>query len=155
MISPELLRRYPFFAPFNESQLQSIAMLSEEVHIDAGVTLFEECHPANTFFILLEGAVDLYYKSEEQYHPKTKKEFSVGEINPGEIVAVSALIEPFTLNATGKTAKPSRLVKIEAQELRKMMNEDPQLGYITMHQVAKAIMERLAFTRVQLAAAWA
>jgi len=155
MISPELLRRYPFFAPYTEAQLREIAMLSDEVQISAGETLFEECQPADYFYLLIDGAIDLFYKSEEQYHPKTKKEFSVGEINPGEVVAFSALIEPYVLNATARAAKDSRLVKIDAKAFRALFEKDPSLGYVTMHQMAKAIMERLAATRVQLAAAWA
>jgi CRP-like cAMP-binding protein len=130
-------------------------MMADEIHLDEGGILFEECQPAESFYLLMEGAVDLYYKSEQAYPAKDKKEFLVGEINPGEVVAVSALIEPYILNATAKIAKQSRLVKIDAQELRKMVQTDHQLGYITMHQIAKAIMERLAGTRVQLAAAWA
>ena len=33
MISPELLRRFPFFAPFSEAQLIEIAMIAEEENL--------------------------------------------------------------------------------------------------------------------------
>lgn len=155
MISPELLRRYPFFAPYSDAQLREIAMLSDEITAEAGTTLFEECQAADWFYLLIDGGIDLYYKSEEQYHPKTKKEFSVGEINPGEVVAISAMIDPYVLNATARVSKDSRLIKTDAKAFRALFKKDPQLGYITMHQIAKSTMERLAFTRVQLAAAWA
>jgi CRP-like cAMP-binding protein len=155
MVSPELLKRYPFFGPFNEEQLKSIALLADEISAEQGEVLFEECQKANTIYLLLEGSVDLYYKSEEEFHPKTKKEFSVGEINPGEILAVSALVEPYVLSATAKVAQPSRLIKFDAEALRELFTRDPYMGYTVMLQVAKAIMERLMYTRVQLAAAWA
>lgn len=155
MISPELLRRYPFFGLLNEDQLYAIAMISDEVDIEAGAILFEECKPAEALYLLVEGGVDLYYKSEEEYHPKTRKEFLVGEINPGEIFSLSAMIEPYVLSASARASKASKLVKIDAVELRKLCQEDPQMGYAVMQQIAKALMERLAYTRVQLAAAWA
>jgi CRP-like cAMP-binding protein len=155
MISPELLRRYSFFGKLPENDLYEIAMIADEFSADAGVTLFEEHQPAEALFLLLEGSVDLYYKSEEEYHPKAKKEFLVGEINPGEIFSISSLIDPFILNASARTAKPSRFIKIDAIALRKMSDENHQMGCIIMHQIAKALMERLAYTRVQLAAAWA
>jgi CRP-like cAMP-binding protein len=155
MISHELLRRYPFFGPFSDEQLKAIAKLAVEEEVEEGAELFEECKPADTLYLLLDGNIELYYKSEEEFHPKTSREFYVGGINPGEIFAISSLIVPHVLNATARAAQPSRFVKIDAKALRKMFEDDPQMGYVAMHQVTKAIMERLAYTRVQLAAAWA
>jgi CRP-like cAMP-binding protein len=155
MTSPELLRRYPFFGPFNDMQLKHIAKLADEEEAEEGVEIFEECGPANFLYLLLEGGVELFYKSEEEFHPKTSREFSVGDINPGEVFAISSLINPYVLNATARTTRPSKYVKIDARAMRDMFEEDPRMGYLTMHQVTKAIMERLAYTRVQLAAAWA
>ena len=155
MISPELLRRYSFFGQLTEADLYAIAMIAEEVSADAGVTLFEERQPADALYLLLDGSIDLYYKSEEEYHPKTKKEFLVGEINPGEIFSISSMIEPYILNASARTDRPCRIIKIDAAALRKMSEENHLMGCMIMHSIAKALMERLAYTRVQLAAAWA
>lgn len=155
MVSPELLRRYPFFGVLNNEQLKKIAMITDEMKVPAGTTLFDECQPADTFFLLLEGSVDLSYKSEEEFHPKSKKVFPVGEVNPEEVFGISALLKPYEYNAAAKAPKDSRVLKINAESLRNLLNEDPELGYAFMHQIAKAIMERLTYTRVQLAAAWA
>jgi CRP-like cAMP-binding protein len=155
MISPELLRRYTIFGQLGEQDLNNIAMLADELTAEAGTVLFEERQPANALYLLLEGSIDLYQKSEEEYHPKARKEFLVGEINPGEIFSISSLIEPHILNASARTSKPSRFIKFDATALRQLANENPQLGCTLMRQVAKALMERLAYTRVQLAAAWA
>jgi CRP-like cAMP-binding protein len=155
MISPELLRRYTFFGQMSEQDLYNIAMIAEEVTAEAGTTLFEERQPAEALYLLLDGSIDLYQKSEEEYHPKAKKEFLVGEINPGEIFSISSMLEPYVLNASARTSKPSRFVKIDAVLLRKLSEGNHQMGCAIMHQIAKALMERLAYTRVQLAAAWA
>jgi CRP-like cAMP-binding protein len=155
MISPELLKRYPFFSSFTEDQLKEFAMIAEEESAEAGQELFQECGPAVDLYLLLVGEVDLFYKSEEQYHPKTTKEFLVGEINPGEIFSISTVIEPYVLNATGRVTKPSRYVRFDGKALRALMGKDALLGYLVMLQVTKAVMERLAYTRVQLAACWA
>jgi len=155
MISPELLRRYPFFGPFNDEQLKNIAKIANETSADVDEEIFGECAPADALFLLIEGSVELFYKSEEEYHPKTSREFSVGDINPGEIFAISAVINPYVLNATARATRPCKLIKIAAKPLRELFDEDAAMGYIAMHQVTKSLMERLASTRVQLAAAWA
>lgn len=154
MISPELLRRYTFFGAFNEDQLKKIAMISDEINVPAGTKLFDECNQADVLYFLIEGGVDLTYKSEEEFHAKIQKVFPVGEINPEEIFGISAVLTPYEYNATAVTSKDSKLIKIDAEKLRQLMKEDPEFGYSMMHQVAKATMERLTYTRVQLAAAW-
>jgi CRP-like cAMP-binding protein len=154
MVSPELLRRYPFFGVLNNEQLKSIAVIADEISVAAGTKLFEECQQADTFYLLIEGSVELSYKSEEEFHPKSTKVFSVGDINPEEVFGISSLVQPYEYNAAGTASKDSRILKINAVDLRKLLDEDTELGYILMHQVAKAIMERLSYTRVQLAAAW-
>jgi CRP-like cAMP-binding protein len=155
MISPELLRRYPFFGPLNEKQRKAIAMVADEIQMKEKQVVFEECQAADALYLLIEGDIDLTYKSEEKFHPKKTKVFSVGEINPQEVFAISALIEPYEYNATATVTKDGRAIKIDAKALRELIEQDVQLGYILMHQIAKTAMERLAYTRVQLAAAWA
>jgi CRP-like cAMP-binding protein len=130
-------------------------MIAEEVSADADVIIFKERQPADALYLLLNGSIDLYYTSEEEYHPKARKELLVGEINPGEIFSISAMLEPYQLTASARTAKPSRFVKINALALRQLSQDNPKMGCIIMRQIAKALLERLEYTRIQLAAAWA
>jgi CRP-like cAMP-binding protein len=155
MISPELLRRYPFFSTFSPENLSNIAMITEEIQVANGSTLFEEKQPAGFLYFLIDGGIDLTYKSEEEFHPKTKKVFPVGEVNPGEVFGVSAVIEPYQYNASASANLDSKVLKIDAAGLSQLMQEDADMGYALMRQIAKATMERLTNTRVQLAAAWA
>jgi CRP-like cAMP-binding protein len=154
MVSTELLRRFPFFGDLDAEQLKQVAMIADEINVSAGTHLFDECQPATIFYLLIDGSVDLSYKSEEEFHPKTKKVFPVGEINPGEVFGVSSVLEPYEYNATALASKDSHLIKIDAESLRDLLQAEPKLGYLFMHQVARAVMERLSYTRVQLAAAW-
>ena len=155
MISPELLKRYPFFSSLLESQLTEIAMIADEIDCINGETLFEENQPANTLYLLINGGIDLTIKSEEEFHPTQHREFTVGEINPGEIFGISALAEPSVYDATARTSRDSQIIKIDAEALRGLMKEDVELANHLMVQVIRELKERLRSTRVQLAAAWA
>jgi CRP-like cAMP-binding protein len=155
MISPELLRHYPFFRSLDEAQLRAIAMIAEEESIEAGVILFHEGQPAEALYFLEDGRVDLYYTTGETTAPDFQKGIPVGEINPGEPFSISALIEPYILSSTAHVSTPSRIIKIEAKLLRALFNKDQKLAYLLTYQAAKAVIERLHITRIQLAAAWA
>ena len=149
MISLELLRRSPFFAGLDEQELKSIALMSGQVQSAAGTTLFEEGETANAFYLLLEGSVALSFNSPLE----PNSQIHIDEVNPGEPFAISALIPPHILTHTARTSSPCQMIRIDAAALRALCDKDCNVGYTLMRQVATAAMERLYFTRVQLAAA--
>ncbi len=154
MVSPEILRRYPFFGSLSDAQLKAIAMIAEEETYKKDAVICEEGQPAKAFYLLIDGNLSLYYKAEEEFNPKTRKNFLVGEVNPGEIFAISVLVEPFLYTATVKAEKDSRVIRFESDGIKRLVEKDPRFYCILMREIAKAAMERLAFARVQLAAAW-
>lgn len=154
MISPELLRRYPFFGYMDEDQFQKVAMISDEIELEEGDVLFESGAAGDALYLLMGGALEIHYVVFDQINPELRKEFQVGEINPGEVFGIYAVIEPRKYTGTAKVTESGTAVKISADELLAMCAQDPQFGYGLMTQVAKAAMERLGFTRTQLAAAW-
>lgn len=155
MISPELLRRYPFFGNLSNKQIKSMATIAEELVFNKGTVICEEGKPADAFYLLLEGGVSLHYKSEDELHPETRKDFLVGEIDAGEVFAISALIEPYRFTSTVKADKDCRTIRFSSFEINRLIEKDPRLYCLLMREVAKAAMERLSYARVQLAAAWA
>ncbi len=149
MISPELLRRYPFFSCLNDSEQRAIALVAEETSCETGTMLFEEGQPVQALHFLLEGSVDLYYKAPGD----GREPLLVSEVSVGEPFGISALIEPYDLTATARVSRPSRILRIPAAALRGLCEADSKMGYALMRQVAHIAMERLHFARVQLAAA--
>lgn len=153
MISPELLRRYPFFGLLTDAQLKAIAMIAQEVDIPSGTQIFKEGEKADTLYVLLQGSVDLYYTVDTEGVLDFSKEFLVGEINPGDAFGISSLMEPYIFTATAKADQNLRLIKIDAVALRALLEDDAKMSCVIMYQVAKAYAERLRSTRIQLAAA--
>jgi CRP-like cAMP-binding protein len=155
MVSPELLRRYPFFGELSAAQLKAVAMISDEITFNKEAAVFEEGHAADCIYLLIDGEIDLTYRSEKENQKETRKELLAAVIDSGEIFAISGVIEPYIYTATARVVKTSRVLKIDAVALRGLMGKKCEMGYVIMRQIAKAAMERLEYTRVQLAAAWA
>jgi CRP-like cAMP-binding protein len=153
MVSPELLRRYPFFGFLDDAQLKAVAMLAEEVAVHQGETLLENDRPAAALFVLLEGSAELDYVVMDRDNPRLRKEFYISDINPGEVSGISALIEPYIYTATVRATSAGRVVRIDAAGLRALCEVDSRLAAALMRQLARAAMERLHDTRVQLVAA--
>jgi len=153
MISPELLRRYPFFNFCADAQLKAIAMLADEVEVDQGSSVFETEQSADEVYVLIEGSIDLYFKVVDRDDPALVKEFFLSEFNPGDIFGLSALFAPFRRSMTARVLGPSKLIKIDAAGVRALIEADVAFAAGLFRATAQTFMERLHETRAQLAAA--
>lgn len=146
MISPELLRRYPYFAGVSDQSLKEIAMIAEEKRVPAGTRMFGEGDPAKVMYIIGKGEVNI------DYLLGTGETRTVDTLVDGDLLVWSALIEPYKTTAIGTTTKECELLCIDAPRLRELCEKDPLLGYRLSNQVAKLLAHRLEGARVQLAA---
>lgn len=153
MVSPELLRRFPFFDFMGEMQLNSVATIAEIREYKGDDVIVESGQSADAFFFLIEGSVSYYYVVTTEHDPYYKKDYHISDINPGEVFGISALIDPYIYTATLRVSKSSRVIKIDASSLRTLCEVDPVLAYGLMRSVARAAMDRLETTRIHLAAA--
>jgi len=145
MISPEVLRRYPYFADVSEESLKQLAMIAEEKAIPANTVVFNEGDPAEYLSVILQGEVNI------QYRLGTGELRTVDTLVAGDLLGWSALIEPYRYTAIATTTKPTQLARLDGPRLRKLCEDDPLLGYKLTTQIAKLLAHRLEGARVQLA----
>ena len=150
MISIELLRRYPFFAMLTDEQLKAIALIAEERTYPKEALLVKENTPANKLLLLLEGDVDLVFSGGGE---GAISNALVGSIAPGEMLGVSSLIEPYIYISSARATVPVKVMELDGLAIRALMQVDKTLGYALMSNVASAVLERLKYTQVELAAA--
>jgi len=147
MISPERLRRYAHCAGASDELLKKVAMLAAEKTFDAGERLFEEGKPARQLLMLESGSVDIVHRLG------SGKDVIVDTLVGGDLLAWSALLEPYLLTASGVGREAGRLIAIDGEGMRQLCKENPEYGLTMMTEVAKTLRARLEGTRAQLAAA--
>ena len=59
MISPEIIRRYPFFAGLSNEQIITLAEDAEEKNIKEGYVFFKENDFLKSFYLVLDGTVGI------------------------------------------------------------------------------------------------
>ncbi len=151
MISTERLHYYSFFSGLSEDQIKAIAMIAvEEIH-QAGDILFQKGKPAEALYFLEKGYIDLYYYVNGAPSPEFPDGIPVGEITPGEPFSISSIIEPYILTATAKVYRTSKVIKIDAEALRELMQKDEHLAALLIQKAAKIVIQRLNASRLQLA----
>ena len=153
MVSPEQLRRYPFFMGLDQTHLKAIAMVADEVTFQKGDSLYETDKDADALFVLVDGIVEHYFTVVNSADPKARKEFYLSDITPGEVFGLSSMIEPYRHTSTARCAREGHAIRIQTASLHTLGELDPKFGYSFMYQLARTLTERLEQTRVQLAAA--
>jgi CRP-like cAMP-binding protein len=146
MISPEVLRRYPYFAAVSDASLKQLAMMAEEKRVAAKTVMFREGDTATYLAIILKGEVSI------QYELGNGEMRTVDTLVGGDLLGWSAMIEPYKYTAIATAVQDTDLARIDAVKLRQLCNQDPLLGYQLSIQVAKLLAHRLEGARVQLAA---
>jgi CRP-like cAMP-binding protein len=150
MVSPELLRRYPFFALLTDNQLKAVSLIAAEKSIAKGTIILKENNPAVKLYVLVEGDIDLIFSGGGE---GAITNALVGSIAPGESLGVSSLIEPFQYISSARATVDCKVIEIDGVALRALLEVDQKLGYAMMRNIAAAVLERLKYTQVELAAA--
>ena len=146
MVSPELVRRFPFFASLTDEEIKSIAMISEEEKYEANTFIFRERDQAEKLLVLIEGSVDIMVNTDEEGLERE----TVSTLTHGDVFCWSAVVEPNVLTASALAATPTTVVAIDGAGLRAMFELDCHLGYRILQKSAEIISSRLRDTRIQM-----
>ena len=123
MVSAEWLKKTELFGALEESQLNAILSHTTIHTFPEGKIIFQEGEEATHLYVLIQGAIDLTLRTQE------KIGFMTSHVQKeGGVFGVPALIEPYRYNVTAKSLRPSTVLRIEAEHLKKWMEEDPKAG---------------------------
>lgn len=148
MVSPETLRRYPLFAKQSHYMLKEIAMLSDEVELEAGEWLFHEGDEATRVYLVLDGSVSLtmylHLNGQGQHIEATSP------LGKGEMAGWSSLVKPHIYTLGAQAEKKTRLLVIDAVPLRELLDDNPAYGYYLLKNVSEVLGDRLTSKCIQL-----
>lgn len=144
MISPEVLRRYPFFHSLSHEQLNRLAMISAPAEFAAGEWILREGDPPDRLYLITEGDVDICMTVGAADEP-----LAFTTITSGAVLGWSALIAERRF-ASARARTPVSAIAIDGASLLSLCEEDEALGYRIMRRVAGVIYERLRSISYQL-----
>ncbi|QLL09871.1 cyclic nucleotide-binding domain-containing protein [Mycobacterium vicinigordonae] len=110
------LREFPAFAKFSDSELQRLVAASNHSSQSVPWPLIREQTPSDACFILLSGEVGVYVGRDR-----------VAVVGPGEVIGESALRRGKLRSATVTTIGPAEVLRIERDDLDRLLKEIPAL----------------------------
>lgn len=144
MVSPEMIRRFPFFSGFSMDQIVVLAKAAEEVEVKRDHYFNQEGEELTHVFIILEGEVSIVTNL-----PQKDKEITLCTLGTGDLFGWSALVPPYASTASAKATTPVRAIDFDAKALRGYFEEDPRFGYLMMQKIAQVVRDRLNALRIE------
>lgn len=159
MISPELIRRYPFFAGLNHDYVGTLAKLADEVSVEAGYCFFREGDELKKLYLVVEGAVAILMgvPDRDAEQPLSRqltgnmrtKDITVSSVGTGGVLGWSALIPLHISTASAKAITPCRVIALDCEKLRPIFEEDRNLAYLMTLKAAQIVRQRLRDIRIE------
>ena len=149
MVPITVLKEFVFLKEFNDDQLNNLANLASEESYLAGTQMYQNGDAARSLFLVKEGKIVLFIDNYMGPH-KPPMQVTVDMITKGESMGWSAVVEPFVYTLGALCIDDTKVIAFDASGLRKLMEEDCNLGFKMMQIVAKLISTRLTHTRIIL-----
>ena len=159
MISPEIIRRYPFFGGLAIEQIQQLALVAEEIRVDNDHFFFKEGDELDKVYLVLEGAVALVFQLPDQEAKPSvagqligdmqMKDMVVSTVGTGDVFGWSGLIPDHQATAGAKAVTPCTLIAFDCKKLLAIFEKDCHFGMLLTQKVAMVIRERLRDLRIE------
>jgi len=139
-----LIAQQPFFKGLNTEQLQLLAASALEMKFETGAILFEEGSPANRFYLILTGRVELSVEMED------RNVIPVQTLGPGDDLGWSWLFPPYCMHFTARALEPTTTIFFYGTRLREQCDQDHELGFQIMRRIAEVATQSLRATQRRL-----
>ncbi|MGQ9647068.1 MAG: cyclic nucleotide-binding domain-containing protein [Thermodesulfobacteriota bacterium] len=138
MLLKEWLQKAELFGALGDAQLEALLSQPEVESFPEGKMIFSQGEEANRLYVLIQGSVELTIKAQE------KIDFMSSNIErEGAVFGTASLMEPFRYNVTAVCLKPSRALVLNADHIKRAMEDDPKMGMEMMKKLASIYFKRL------------
>jgi len=139
-----LIAQQPFFNGLNADQLQLLAASALEMKFETGATIFEEGSPANRFYLILTGRVELSAEMED------RNVIPIQTLGPGDELGWSWFFPPYSMHFSARALEPTTAIFFYGTRLREQCEQDHELGYQIMRRIAEVATQSLQATQRRL-----
>lgn len=138
----ERIAAHPFMRDVPREYLPLLAENALEVTFAPDQLIFRTGDPANRFYLLECGAVQL--------ESRNGGPVAIQRLGAGEVLGWSWLFPPYQWQFDARALSETRAIFLYGSRLREACEEEPALGYALMRATAGVLMQRLQSTRREL-----
>jgi CRP-like cAMP-binding protein len=140
------LESHEIFQLLRPEQVNILSTAAEEASFQAGDTVFLRGEKADDFFVVLEGQVALRLLRPDGVS------VLIDEVTGGAIFGSCVCFQIDTYSLTAQCTENSRILKIKASTLKKLMDDDLVMGYAIQTMISRVYFKRYIDTMRKLQA---
>jgi CRP/FNR family transcriptional regulator, cyclic AMP receptor protein len=127
------LREFTAFKDFSDDDLKRLVQAAHRTTTSAPWPLIQQQTPSDACYILLSGEAGVYVGRDR-----------IAVVGPGEVIGESVLLRGKLRNATVTTSGAAEVLRIERDDLARLIDEIPALRQTMDATVAKHVPEATA-----------
>ena len=140
MENKEFLSQVGLFRGMSPEELNLLRGCFVADQREAGEVIFSEGEEARYICVVLEGSVDLRFEMPGR---ESSKETNLATVLPGKAFGWSALVPPYKITLSSYAgAEKAVFLKAKREDLVKLFEENPNIGYLCMRNLARVIAKR-------------
>jgi CRP/FNR family cyclic AMP-dependent transcriptional regulator len=140
MTDIDFLDKVQIFQGLDRKQLAAVIKYCVEAEFQPGTRIFEQGEDAHFLWIVKEGRVDLRFEVAGRTSSPEKTISSIPETGA---FGWSSFTSPHKYRLSGYcTGQSCKFIKVERDGLRQLFEEDPDIGYVVMSNVAAVVGTR-------------
>lgn len=139
------LQAIPWFQFMNTEHFNKLVSIAKLFKFEPGQVIFHEGDKEDYYYVVLEGRIAI------EISVPGRGRVRILTADPMDDLGWSSVTPVVRQRTAGARAVlPSRLAAFDANELRRLCDEDHDLGYYVYRRMANVIAGRLLVTRLQL-----
>ncbi|GGM68185.1 cyclic nucleotide-binding domain-containing protein [Dactylosporangium sucinum] len=140
----ELLTAHPFLAGLADGDIGRLERLTHPEAFPAGTRLFEENGPAERFWLIQDGQVNL------DIRVPGRGDVIIETLGPGTVLGWSWLFPPYRWHFAAVAAGPVLCIAVDGAAVRTLCDADPAFGYELTRRFMAVVVDRMQATRMRL-----
>ncbi len=135
---------HPFLKGLPPEHLKTLQEVSMYAQFAPGEVIFHEGEPADRFFLINTGEVELEADQEGE------SLVSIQKLHAGEVLGWSWLYPPHIWHFHARATRRVTTTVYDGAKLRNLCEQNPAFGYEVMKRISHLVVERLQITRDHL-----
>ena len=145
MVNVNILNKLNFFSVFSSDQLERLSWISRTKLFRREELIYRKGDSANELFVVIDGLVHLM-----AIDPESDVGIAYEERRAGEFFGPASFMTSRTYSLTAVCITNTEVLTIDAGQLSGLCEEDPNLGYKFMKEIAEIYFERYITTKRQI-----
>jgi CRP/FNR family cyclic AMP-dependent transcriptional regulator len=142
------LRTAPIFGELEDAEVARLLDVARPQHCHKGECLFLLGDHADRLYVVLTGKIELTFPLS---FGGVVRDVPVESKAPGSALGWSALVKPHRFTLSARAEQTSELAAFLRQDLLRVFEAEPRIGYVVTRHVAEVVGRRL----LQVQALWA